>query len=68
MILIREDNTFKYIIDFNTCTASIELKEYGQTLPLLVHNVEKNINNRKHKTKYNIESEENIINELEIIF
>ena len=68
IILIREDETYKYIIDFNNNSASIELKEYGQILPLLVNNIEKNISDNKHIIKYNIESEDDVLNELEIIF
>ncbi len=68
MILIREDASFKYIIDFNNNKASIELKEYNQNLSLLVQTLEKELTSNTHKIKYIIESEDNAINELVIIF
>ena len=68
MILIREDNTYKYVIDFKQKSAILELKEYKQTLPLVVKNIKIEVNNNKHKIAYNIESEEDILNELEVIF
>lgn len=66
--LVREDASFRYLLDFNLNTATILLKEQNYTLPLKISLVNKELNSDCHKITYNIESENLISNVLEVIF
>ena len=67
-ILIRENDDFKFELDFKCSLAIITLKKEGHSLDLNLSNVKKEIGNDSHKIYYNIESEEVISNVLEITF
>ena len=67
-ILIRENDDFKFELDFKCSLAIITLKKEGHSLDLNLSNVKKEIGNESHKIYYNIESEEVISNVLEITF
>ena len=67
-LLIREDNDFKYTLDFNKKGVMIELKEYNQLLKMILKNVEIKISKKGLRVKYIIETEESILNEIEINF
>ena len=67
-VFINEDETYKYIIDFNKNEAIVELKEYQKNLSLKVDNVVSKTFKDKHIINYRIESEEGILKTIEIIF
>ncbi len=66
--LIRQDASYKYLLDFNNNEAKVELKEYDKELPLKIKTTKIDITNNYHKISYTIESEEEIYNVLEVIF
>lgn len=66
--LVREDASYRYLLDFKCEEASVLLKEYDKTLPLKIKTVSINTDKKLHKIAYNIESEETIENVLEVIF
>lgn len=67
-ILIRENDDFKFELDFKCSLAIITLKKEGHSLDLNLSNVKREIESNNHKIYYNIESEEVISNILEITF
>ncbi len=67
-VFINEDETYKYIIDFNKNEAIVELKEYQKNVSLKVDDVVSNTFKDKHIINYRIESEEGILKTIEIIF
>ncbi len=67
-VFINEDETYKYIIDFNKNEAIVELKEYQKNLSLKVDDVVSKTFKDKHIINYRIESEEGILKTIEIIF
>lgn len=67
-VFINEDETYKYIIDFNKNEAIVELKEYQKNLSLKVDDVVSKTFKDKHIIKYRIESEEGILKTIEVIF
>ena len=68
MTLIRKQDGYKLTLDFINNKGIIELIEYNQSLPLKIEIMKKEINNEKHKVEYKIETEEDILNEFEVIF
>ena len=66
--LSRNQDGYKLTLDFSNNEGFIELTDYGQSLPLKIEIVEIIVNNKCHNIKYKIESEEDILNELEVIF
>ena len=67
-VFINEDETYKYIIDFNKNEAIVELKEYQKNLSLKVDAVVSKTFKDKHIINYRIESEEGILKTIEINF
>ena len=67
-ILIREDNEFKYIMDFKNKEVNIELKDYGKSLNMDIKIIKMELNLKKHLIIYSIESDDLIENKLEILF
>ena len=68
IILIREDNNFKYELNFKEENATIVLKMQDYVLNMELKVLNKELNDNCHKITYNIESEEVISNVLEIKF
>lgn len=66
--LIRQDASYKYLLDFKNEEAEVELKEYNQSLPLTIKTVSIECDDKLHKIAYNIESEQTIENVLEVFF
>ena len=66
--LIRNQDGYILTLNFGNNEGIIELTEYGQTLPLKIEIVEIIVNDKGHNIKYKIESDEDILNELEFIF
>ena len=66
--LVREDDTYKIVLDFINKAGLIELLEHNQILPLNIDVIEIIEEKNLHRIKYKIESEEDIFNELEVIF
>lgn len=66
--LSRNQDGYKLSLDFSNNEGFIELTDYGQSLPIKIEIVEIFVNNKGHNIKYKIESEEDILNELEVIF
>ena len=58
LILIREDNNFKYLLDFKNGEAIITLKEKNLEIKLDIKVVNVNNNEMLHEIIYNIESDE----------
>ncbi len=67
-IFIKEENDYKLIIDFNKSEGKVEFKDMNYNVLLKMNIVSKNITSKSHRIEYYIESEEDILNELEIIF
>ena len=67
-ILTKEDASYKYLLDFDNDKATVDLKDYNQSLPLKIKTIKKDITTTKHKIIYNIESDNKIENILEINF
>lgn len=66
--LSRNQDGYKLSLDFSNNEGFIELTDYGQSLPIKIEIVEIIVNDKSHNVKYKIESEEDILNELEVIF
>ena len=66
--LTREDDNFKYFLNFDEEIAEVTIKEQDYILDLSIKLIEKNINKKTIEIIYTIESEEVIENKLEIIF
>ena len=66
--LIRQDASYKYLLDFKNEEAEVELKEYNQSLPLTIKVLSIEVSDKGHKISYNIESEQTIENVLEVFF
>lgn len=66
-ILTREDDNFKYELDFVSENAFILIKEKNYSLNLLIKTKEINNDNKIIKIIYNIESDEDSENIIEII-
>ena len=66
--LIRQDASYKYLLDFKNEEAEVELKEYNQSLPLTIKVLSIEVSEKGHKISYNIESEQTIENVLEVFF
>lgn len=58
LILIREDNNFKYLLDFKNGEAIVTLKEKNLEVKLNIKVVNVNNNEMLHEIIYNIESDE----------
>ena len=58
LILIREDNNFKYLLDFKKGEAIVTLKEKNLEIKLDIKVVNVNNNEMLHEIIYNIESDE----------
>lgn len=58
LILIREDNNFKYLLDFKNGEAIVTLKEKKLEIKLDIKVVNVNNNDMLHEIIYNIESDE----------
>ena len=58
LILIREDNNFKYLLDFKNGEAIVTLKEKNLEIKLNIKVVNVNNNEMLHEIIYNIESDE----------
>lgn len=67
-ILYRENDSFKYTLDYKQNNANIELKEQNYTLNLLLETKSILKNDEYLKIIYSIESEDRIDNTLEIYF
>lgn len=67
-ILYRENDSFKYTLDYKQNNANIELKEQNYTLNLLLETKSILKNDEYLKIIYSIESEDKIDNTLEIYF
>ena len=65
-ILIKDEETYKYSIDFSHNEAIVELKEYGYFLSLNVKIIEIIEQKDKYQIMYQIESEDDVINKIEI--
>ena len=68
LTLIREDDNFKYVIDFANENATVTIKENNYSLNIKVKVVDIIKEESYHEIKYNIESEELIENKLVIYF
>lgn len=68
LVLVREDDNFKFSLDFKQNKAEVLIKENDYQLDLKLETKDKNISDDCHKIYYNIESEEVINNKLEITF
>lgn len=58
LILIREDNNFKYLLDFKNGEAIVTLKEKNLEIKLNIKVINVNNNEMVHEITYNIESDE----------
>lgn len=58
LILIREDNNFKYLLDFKNGEAIVTLKEKNLEIKLNIKVINVNNNEMFHEITYNIESDE----------
>lgn len=66
--LIREDNNFKYFIDFDNSFSEVTIKENNYSLNIKIVIVNLIINKNIHEISYNIESEATIENKIVITF
>lgn len=67
-ILIKEDNNFKYELNFKKNTSLITIKENDYSLNLKMNVTNMEIKDNIHKIYYNIESENLIQNDIIITF
>ena len=67
-ILVRENDDFKYLLDFKNKIASVELKAHNYSLDLKINTISMDLNDTKHIITYSIESEDNAVNILEVFF
>lgn len=67
-ILIREDDNFRFYLDFNKNISEITIKENNYKLNLKIKVINKSISNNIHEIYYNIESENVIENKIIITF
>jgi hypothetical protein len=67
-ILIREDADFKYVLDFKKSVATITLKVQNYYLDIKLKTLLMELDDNYHKIVYNIESDEELSNVLEVIF
>lgn len=67
-ILTREDENFCFYLDFNNETSKITIKENNYELNINLEVKEKKLSTKKHEIVYNIQSEENIENKVQITF
>lgn len=66
--LIREDDNFKYLLDFKNNTATVTIKQNNYSLDLILNTTDIKRNNKNHKIYYTIESDDLINNRVEITF
>lgn len=66
-ILTREDDSFKYQLDFNNEQAFVTIKDKDYVLDLKIKVISKVISDEVHKISYEIESENKISNVIEVI-
>lgn len=67
-ILIREDDNFRFYLDFNKSISEVTIKENNYKLNLKIKVINKSISNNIHEIYYNIESENVIENKIIITF
>jgi hypothetical protein len=67
-LLIKEDNSFKYTLDFKNSTSEITLKENDYKLNLKLRVTNMKLDKSTHNIYYNIESEKLIKNNIIITF
>lgn len=67
-ILIREDDNFKYLLDFKNNNATVTIKQNNFSLNLIINTNDIKISNNCHKIYYTIESDDLINNRVEITF
>ena len=63
-ILVREDDNFKYCLDFKENSAEIIIKENNYNLDLKINVINILIDDNFHEITYNIESEDVIKNKI----
>ncbi len=67
-ILVRNEDDYRLTLDFINCKCLIKLINYNQELSLPIEIVEIIEDDKQLNIKYKMESEKDILNELEVIF
>lgn len=67
-VLIREDASFRYLLDFKNSTSEIIIKEQDYHLNLKIDVISVNNENKRREIYYNIESETQINNRIVLTF
>ena len=67
-VLIREDASFRYLLDFKNSTSEIIIKEQDYHLNLKIDVLSVNKENKRREIYYNIESETQINNRIVLTF